>query len=185
MPEREGWRWELRTMIGVAKSATRSREAPRVLAAATSRRNNRSPFGGGEIHHHASASTSAGRPSTHGRASSQPSGSAASTVRERTLGRGTIAAAHCGPLRRTRCRSSRSLRARGRSGLADRPAHVLDLRSDVRGWNAASDALFGFSSRTARDLPSRRGPAAQVGELSAVGALDGSGPAHQLSRNDR
>jgi len=33
-------------------------------------------------------------------------------------------------------------------GLGDRPAHVLNLRWDVVGWNAASGALFGFDARS-------------------------------------
>lgn len=33
-------------------------------------------------------------------------------------------------------------------GLGERPAHVLNLRWDVIGWNAASDALFGFDARS-------------------------------------
>ena len=35
--------------------------------------------------------------------------------------------------------------------LGARPAHVLNLCWDVVGWNAASDALFGFSARAASE----------------------------------
>ena len=36
-------------------------------------------------------------------------------------------------------------------GLGDRPAHVLNLRWDVIGWNAASDALFDFEARSPQE----------------------------------